>query len=210
MKDKTLLLFFARRMVEDGLVRANWGNLSIRTSQGMLITPSGMDYMDMGEQDLVHMDLEGNVIQGHRKPSSESPMHLEMYRSLPEFCAVVHTHSIYASAFAVVRQPIPPIIEDMVQIVGGEIRVAEYALPGTAQLAQNAKKALTERRACLLASHGVLGIGCTLEEAYKVCLLVEKSAHIALLSKQLGEPFLLSQEDIDCMRQYYLHQYGQR
>lgn len=210
MDKKDLLIKYGLQMKQDGLVKANWGNLSIRLSQGFIISPSGMNYEDIGPEDLVTLNLEGKIIEGSRKPSSETPLHLGIYQSLDKINAVVHTHSIYASAFAVCREDIPAIIEDMVQIAGGEIRTAPYALPGTKELADNVIKALAGRNACLLANHGLIGIGRTIEEAYKVCLIVEKTAKIAYLSKTMGRPYILSDEDVKIMRQYYLNSYGQK
>ncbi len=210
MNPKQLLLNYGLRMVKDELVRANWGNISLRVEQGFIISPSGIDYENIRENDLVTLSLTGEKLEGKKKPSSETPMHLEIYRQMPEICAIVHTHSVYASAFAVNRMDIPPVVEDMIQIAGGDIRVAEYALPGTKELADYAVKALEGRNACLLANHGVIGIGRTIEEAYKVCLITEKSAHIAWVSQTMGTPVRLSDEDISFMVDYYLHSYGQK
>lgn len=210
MNTEQMIINYGLKMLKDGLVRANWGNISQRTADGCMITPSGIDYDDIQTDDLVTLDMDGKVLRGHRKPSSETPMHLEIYKKMPEICAIVHTHSIYASAFAVNQMSIPALIEDMVQIAGGDIRVARYALPGTKELAENAAEALRGRNACLLANHGVIGIGRTMEEAYKVCLITEKSAQIAAISQSLGTPVCLSDEDITIMREYYLHSYGQK
>ena len=169
-----------------------------------------MNYEDITAEDIVTIGLEGEILEGSRKPSSEYLLHLEIYKNFKNINAVMHTHSTYASAFAVCREDIPPIIEDMVQIAGGSIRVAEYALPGTVELAQKVVKAMGDRNACLLANHGLTGMGRNIEEAYKVCLIVEKSAQIAYISKNLGEPFILSDKDIEIMREYYLNSYGQK
>lgn len=210
MNKKELLIKYGLKMIEDCLVKANWGNLSIRTPQGFIISPSGMDYEDISPADIVSLNLDGKVVEGARKPSSEVPMHLEIYKNLKEVKAIVHTHSIYASSFAVCREEIPPIIEDMVQIAGGNIRTAPYALPGTKELAMNVIKTLEGRNACLLANHGLIGIGRSIEEAYKVCLIVEKSAQIAYLSRTMGSPCILSDGDVQVMRDYYLNSYGQK
>lgn len=210
MNAKEQLIQYGLKMKNDCLVKANWGNLSIRVPQGFIISPSGMNYEDISIEDIVTLNLSGNIVEGFRKPSSEYLLHSEIYREFENINSVVHTHSTYASAFAVSRKEIPPIIEDMVQIAGGNIRVAEYALPGTGELAKNVIKAIEGRNACLLANHGLTGIGRNIEEAYKVCLIVEKSAQIACISKNLGEPFILSDKDIEIMREYYLNSYGQK
>jgi L-fuculose-phosphate aldolase len=210
MNSKEELIQYGLKMKNDCLIKANWGNLSIRVPQGFIISPSGMNYEDISIEDIVTLNLSGEIAEGFRKPSSEYLLHLEIYNKYPNINAVMHTHSTYASAFAVTRKEIPPIIEDMVQIAGGNIRVANYALPGTIQLAVNVVEALEGRNACLLANHGLTGIGRNIEEAYKVCLIVEKSAEIAYISQNLGKPFVLSDEDIKIMREYYLNSYGQK
>lgn len=210
MDKKKLLIKYGLKMKDDGLVKANWGNLSVRVPKGFIISPSGMNYEDLTIDDIVTINLEGKVVDGKRKPSSELPLHLEIYKKFKAVHAIVHTHSIYASAFAVCREEIPAIIEDMVQIAGGNIKTAPYALPGTQELADNVIKNLEVRNACLLANHGLIGIGRTIEEAYKVCLIVEKSAQIFYLSRTMGKPCILSDSDVQIMRENYLNSYGQK
>lgn len=197
-------------MVEQGLVASTWGNISVRyDDERILITPSGMEYSILKPDDLVLIDLEGRIFEGHRKPSSELPLHLAFYHHRKDINAVVHTHSIYASAFSALRKPIPPLIEDLAQVIGGAVEVAPYGLPGTKELAQNATKTLGLKDAVLLANHGVVGVGSTLAEAYKACLLVEKTAHIALAAQVMGNPIVLSNDEVSFMRKAYLHSYGQ-
>lgn len=175
----------------------------------MWITPSGLPYENMTTADLVRMDFSGNVLDGNRKPSSEWRLHAALYLARPDCGAVVHTHSVYATAFAVARRPVLPVVEDMAQVVGGSVEVAEYSLPGTAELAQNAVSALADRGAVLLASHGLVGVAADLPEALQVCRLVEKAAQVLLLAHQLGPVQTLSPEDVACMRRFYLEAYGQ-
>lgn len=198
-------------LVEQGLVASTWGNISVRTDENrILVTPSGMEYFTLKPADLVLVDLDGHILQGQCKPSSELPLHLAFYKHREDIKAVVHTHSIYASAYSALRKSIPPLIEDLAQVVGGSVDVAPYALPGTKELALNAVGALGEKNAVLLANHGVVGVGPTLAEAYKVCLLVEKTAHIGLVAQVLGDPVVLETDDVKWMRQEYLTSYGQK
>ncbi|MFZ5754512.1 MAG: class II aldolase/adducin family protein, partial [Bacillota bacterium] len=115
---KEELIHTGKELVDLGLVAATWGNISIRLpkNQGVLITPSGMDYYNINPEDLVVLDLQGKVLEGERKPSSEKLLHLTIYRHRPDVQAVVHTHSPYATAYAVVRKPIPALVEDLAQI----------------------------------------------------------------------------------------------
>jgi L-fuculose-phosphate aldolase len=213
------LMEIRRKVVETGieilstkLTVGTWGNISCRVPREDLIaiTPTGMSYDSLVPEDIVVLDLSGKPISGARKPSIEVPLHLAIYKAREDIQAIVHTHSVYATAMAVARRDIPGAIEDLVQIVGGNVRVNEYALPGTEQLGINTVKAMEGRNAVLLANHGMLGAGRDLQEALKVCRIVEKSAQIALLAQLVGGVVELSQEDINGMRKFYLEVYGQR
>lgn len=198
-------------MAKAALAVGTWGNISCRLEgEKMAITPSGMEYSTLRPEDLVIMDLEGNCLDGCRKPSTEQPLHRAIYLARPDVQAIVHTHSIYASAFAAARKPIPGAIEDLVQIVGGEVRVAQYALPGSPLLGRYAAEALEGRTGALLANHGVIGAAGDLKQALLICQIIEKSAQIAIAALALGGMVPLPQEDIDAMRQYFLKGYGQR
>lgn len=213
-----LILETCQKVVEKGiemlatnLTVGTWGNISCRIpgKDYIAITPTGMSYDLLVPEDIVVLDLEGSIISGTRKPSVEVPLHLAIYNAREDVKAIVHTHSAYATAMAVARREIPGSVEDLVQIVGGNVRVNEYALPGTKQLGLNTVKAMEGRTAVLLANHGMLGAGRNLEEAFRVCQVVEKSAQITLLAQLIGGVVELSQEDIDGMRNYYLQGYGQ-
>lgn len=214
-----ILLETRKRVVEKGmqilssnLTVGTWGNISSRIPKEdyIAITPSGMNYDQLLPEDIVILDLEGNKITGAHKPSTELPLHLEIYNARNDVQAIVHTHSPYATAMAVARREIPGAVEDLVQIVGGNVRVNEYAMPGTKQLGINTVKAMEGRNAVLLANHGMLGVGRDLEEAFRVCQVVEKSAQIVILAQLIGGVVELTQDDIDGMRDYYLNSYGQR
>ena len=211
MPDKReLLVGTAREMCRDALVLGTWGNLSVRAGEeSMWITPSGLPYENMLTDDLVLMDFYGAVLSGNRKPSSEWRLHAALYLARPDCGAVVHTHSVYATAFAVARRPVLPVVEDLAQMVGGSVEVAEYALPGTAQLARNAVTALADKSAVLLASHGLVGVAGDLPLALQVCRVVEKAAQVLLLARQLGPVQPLTMEEIISMRRFFLELYGQ-
>lgn len=199
-------------MLATNLTVGTWGNISCRVTGESLIviTPTGMKYDSLVPEDIVVLDLLGNIVNGSRKPSIEVPLHLAIYNAREDVQAIVHTHSAYASAMAVARKEIPAAVEDLVQIVGGNVRVNEYALPGTKELGINTVKAMEDRNAVLLANHGMLGVGRDLEEAFRVCQVVEKSAQIVLLAQLMGGVVPLSQADVDGMRNFYLDGYGQR
>lgn len=198
-------------MLSTNLTVGTWGNISCRIpgEDHIVITPTGMSYDTLVPEDIVVLDLGGNIISGTRKPSIEVPLHLAIYNARTDIGAIVHTHSPYATAMAVARREIPGAVEDLVQIVGGNVRVNIYALPGTEQFGINTVKAMEGRQAVLLANHGMLGAGRNLEEAFRVCQVVEKSAQVTLLAQLMGGVVELSQDDIDGMRNFYLQGYGQ-
>lgn len=198
-------------LIASKLTVGTWGNISSRV-QGkncIAITPTGMSYDTLVPEDIVVVDLEGNIVDGRRKPSIEVPLHLAIYNTREDVRAIIHTHSACATAMAVARKEIPGAVEDLVQIVGGNVRVNEYAPPGTEQLGLNTVKALEGRNAVLLANHGMLGVGRDLEEALKVCQVVEKSAQIVIYAQLLGGVVELSPVEIEGMRNFFLHGYGQ-
>lgn len=198
-------------MLSANLTVGTWGNISCRIpgEDYIAITPTGMRYDMLEPEDIVILDLSGKVINGARKPSIEVPLHLAIYKARKDVQAIVHTHSVYATAMAVARREIPGAVEDLVQIVGGNVRVNEYALPGTEQLGINTVKAMEGRSAVLLANHGMLGAGRSLEEAFRVCQVVEKSAQVTIMANFMGGVIELSQDDITGMRKSYLQGYGQ-
>ncbi|TGE35459.1 class II aldolase/adducin family protein [Desulfosporosinus fructosivorans] len=198
-------------MLATNLTVGTWGNISCRIpgENYIAITPTGMSYDKLVPEDIVILDTKGKTVKGSRKPSIEVPLHLAIYNAREDIQAIVHTHSAYATAMAAARREIPGAVEDLVQIVGGNVRVNEYALPGTAQLGINTVKAMAGRNAVLLANHGMLGAGRSLEEAFRVCQVVEKSAQVTIIAQLMGGVIELSQDDIDGMRNSYLQGYGQ-
>ncbi|NLY31759.1 MAG: class II aldolase/adducin family protein [Firmicutes bacterium] len=202
---------YGRQMARAALAVGTWGNISCRLPGNLMaITPSGMEYEALEPKDIVIMDLEGNCLEGECKPSTEQPLHRAIYAARDDVGAIVHTHSVYASAMAAARKPIPAAVEDLVQIVGGDVRVAAYALPGSSQLGSNAVAALAGRNGALLANHGVVGVGTELGQALLICQIIEKSAQIYIAAQAIGGVVELPQEDIDIMRDFFLHKYGQR
>ncbi|WP_347487852.1 class II aldolase/adducin family protein [Desulfoscipio sp. XC116] len=199
------------RMACAGLVMGAWGNISARVPGENLfvITPSGIPYDMMGKIDLVVVDGEGRAVEGERKPSSELKLHLAIYGARAHAGAIVHTHSIYASAMAVAGKALPPILEDQVQLVGGAVPVTRYARAGTADLAVAAVDALGQSNAVLLANHGLVGLGRTVEEAFTVCQVVEKAAQVYILAELIGQAAVIPPGEIAILREAFLTSYGQ-
>src|SRR5690606_14470173 len=161
----------------------------------ILITPSGLPYDSMRPEDIVVVDEEGRVIEGDLAPSSETPMHTAVYRNRPWVQGVVHTHSRYATAFACANQPIRAA-HYLVAFAGREVPVAEYATFGTPELAEKAIEALPPNgKAVLLKHHGVLTVGASVEEAFRIASVVEYAAEIYYLSLQIGNPPILPDDE---------------
>jgi L-fuculose-phosphate aldolase len=207
------LVLAGQTLLAKGLVAGTWGNLSLRVdTDKVAITPSGRDYETLTSEDIVIVNLEGQALRQApgRTASSEMPLHLAIYGQRPDIMAIVHTHSVHASACAVAHRPIPPVIEDVVQLAGGEIPLAPYALPGTKELAAQAAATLGSKQAVLLANHGAVCCGTTLVEAMTAAELVEKAAQIYLYANLLGGAKALSDEDVSIMHEFYVSHYRKR
>ena len=193
----------------DGLSVGTSGNASFRTGNGFVITPTGIDYAALQPDSLVELDLEGNVVAGALKPSSEWRFHRAIYAARSEINAVVHVHSPYATGIACTRSDIPAF-HYMVAVAGGDsIRCAEYATFGTDALSENAVRALADRKACLLANHGQISLGADLAEALGLAREVESLARQYWISRQFGKPVLLDEQEMQTNLEKFRH-YGKQ
>ena len=198
-----------RNMIDAGLGTGSSGNLSLRTGQGMLITPTGVPPTALEACDLVDMSLAGQVAQGQLLPSSEWHMHAAIYRARPDINAVVHCHSRYATILACAHRPIPAIHYMIAVTAADKVPVAPYATFGTEALAQSAVATLGQGRACLLANHGQIAAGVSLAQALTVALDVEELAAIYWGSLAIGDGKVLSQEAMMDVRTAFAG-YGQQ
>ena len=173
-----LLKYVRRAYFQDKMFAATSGNLSVfdRASGRMIITPGSYPYEDMTEDDMVAVDLDGNVLEGCRKPSSEWKLHAAIYRAFPGVNAVVHTHSPYATSFAINHMAIPVVLYEIAWFLGGDIPVAESAMPGSPEVGENCVKVLKDRNGCLMGNHGAVAMGETLAQAYTRALYIEDAA----------------------------------
>ncbi|SIQ33937.1 class II aldolase/adducin family protein [Bosea sp. TND4EK4] len=168
------------------------GNVSARLGDDLLITPSGLPYAQTTPEDLIHLSLDGRILSGVRKPSSEWPFHTAIYRARPDAQAIVHTHSPRATALSCARRGIPAF-HYMIALCGGpDVRCADYATFGTPELAENAVQGLEGRKAVLLANHGVIALGASLAGAHQIVAEVENLAgqYLDLLAAGL-DPVIL-------------------
>ena len=199
----------ARRMQASGINQGTSGNLSVRIPGGMLITPSSLPYEQMQPTDLVALDLKGEPLfipadgRPQRRPSSEWRLHADVLASRPEVQAVLHCHSIHATALACHGRDIPPF-HYMTAVAGGhDIRCAPYATFGTQELSDGVVQALEGRLACLMAQHGQVAVGPSLDKALALAVEVETLARIYLQALALGEPPLLSAEQMEQVRHQF-------
>ena len=198
------------KLVEEGLVAGTWGNVSLRLAGGfMAITPSGFDYLAMKAEDIVIVNLATGEATGG-KPSTEKKLHADIYRTRPEVNAVIHTHSMSASTVAAARREVPPILDDLAQIIGSSVRVAAYALPGTAAMGRSVLRALRGRMAALMANHGAIALGRTMEEALLAARIVEKGCRAFIEAEFLGGAKAINRVEARLMHEVYLRKYSRR
>ncbi len=199
----------ALAMSRSGLSPVRSGNVSVRAGPAMLITPSGMVYEQMTPGDIVRVEYDGTVARGQRKPSSEWHFHLAAYAARPDRHAVVHTHSMYATVLACAHKPIPGF-HYMVAVAGGrDIPCIPYATFGTPELARLVAAGLKERDACLMANHGQIAVGETLQSALELAQEVEILAEQYYKVLTLGAPHLLDDAEMDAMVERF-KTYGQK
>ena len=183
-----------RRMLDDGLIQGTAGNVSVRTSRGMLITPSSIDPAVMTERHLCEFDLHTGLIDEANTPSTEWLLHLGVYRGT-DAGAVVHTHSLAATAVSLVADELPAVHYYIVRL-GGSVPVVPYATYGSEQLAETTAAALRDRQAAILQNHGTVTIGHTLEEAYARATLLEWLCELFLKAAAVAPPHVLSSDDL--------------
>ena len=207
----SLVLDACKRMEDRGMTVGTWGNISVRVDdETFLITPSGMSYGSLKIDDIVMADMKGNTIDSKRKPSIEHALHRTIYRHRPDVGAVIHTHPQYSTAFAIARKDIPAVSEELIQIIGEGVKCAEYALPGTEELAANVVSALGNNNAALLANHGAVCVGGDLSDAFKVAEVLEKSAKTIIMATILGTPEVISHDECLKMQDFVKNHYGQK
>jgi L-fuculose-phosphate aldolase len=175
----------AREMLRLGLVAGTSGNLSGRAGGELIeITPSGLPYEEMTEADLVTLAADGRVLTGDREPSSEYRVHLAVYAARPDARAIVHTHSVHATAWSFLGEPLDTGTEELEHAAGGAVLTAAYSPTGSDEIAALCVEALGDRRAVLLGRHGVVGLGDTPAAALVICQAIERQAQIAWLLRR--------------------------
>jgi len=213
-KDKYELL--KRRMIDKcrllermGYFVGTWGNLSVRIPEGFIVTPSRMAYDVIETGDLVTLSLEGKVLAGRRLPSSEAEIHRAVLNKKSSVGAVIHSHSPYATAVSCLHRSIPVFVEDLAQIIGGEVRCTSYIPAGQhKKISEEVANTIGEENAVLLANHGVLCCGRDLDEAVVANQIVEKAALLMLVAGNLGSVIPIPEEYVKSERHRFLYKYG--
>lgn len=209
-KERLLLIEYGKKLVKAGLTKGTGGNLSIfdRKNGHVAITPSGIDFFEIQPEDIVIIDVDGNVIEGNRTPSSEWAMHVMPYKYRDDIDAVIHAHTMYATVMACLRQELPAT-HYMIAVAGENVRVAEYATYGSPELAKNAFEAMKDRKAVILANHGILAGANDLLNAFNIVEEIEYCSEVYTKAKAIGEPVILPHEEMTLMAEKF-KTYGQR
>jgi L-fuculose-phosphate aldolase len=194
---------------EKGYFIGTYGNVSVRVEGGLIITPSRVDYRSLTPEDMVWVSDEGQLVEGVRLPSSELEVHRCIYLRRADIGAIVHTHSLAATALACMRREVPVIVEEQAQVIGSVIPCTRYVPAGQhRRLGEEAARALGDCNALLLANHGAVSCAATLEEALFTCVIVERVAQMYLLTSAAGGPLTIPQEFVISERERFLYRYG--
>lgn len=213
MNYKQLIVESGKRMAGSGLTVETWGNISFRDKDTGLVylTPSAMLYDTIVEEDVVVCSLDGTIVEGKRKPTIETDMHLSVYRNREDVNAIIHTHPIYSMVYAAQGKDIPLIIDEAAQVLGDVCRCADYALPGSQELARNCVEALGKKaNTCLIHSHGAVCVSGDMDGAFKTAKVLEVTAQIYYMIEAAGgKPVGISEENIKAMQVFVKNSYGQ-
>jgi len=195
-RERRELLEVARRMSSAGLSHGTSGNLSVRVERGLLITPTGTPYDEMSTEDMVELMFDGHMPHGQRLPSSEWRLHRDIYQRRADANAIIHTHSRFCTTLACLRQSIPAV-HYMISVTGSStVRCAPYATFGSEELSQATVETLGTDNACLMANHGMVAVGASLDAALKVASNVELLAELYLRALQVGQPHVLDDAEM--------------
>lgn len=199
-----------------GVVHGTAGNMSVRDPESGLIaiSPSGMPYAAVSPADVVIVDRDGRVVDGARRPSSETPMHTMVLRRFPHIAAIVHTHSHFSTVVSCIRDALPPILTEVCLVAGPRVPVTRYGRTGTSDIGASVVEAMDEEtRAVILRNHGLIAFGADFADALGIAEIVEEAAKVyvhALAANGGREPNLVPADLIPTMRTHFLATYGQR
>jgi L-ribulose-5-phosphate 4-epimerase len=192
-----------------GLVAYTSGNVSVRVKEHVIIKPSGVPYSLLRPEDYVVVDLDGNIIEGNKKPSIDNATHLYLYRNIEWAKSIIHTHSTFATVWAVAEKPIPVLCTAHADVFGEEIPLSEYAPVGSEAIAKAVLKVLGKSGVVLLRKHGVMVVGSSLDDAIKKAIFLEEVAKIAYFAQMMSVPVPLAQDEVERLYLQYHTKYGQ-
>ena len=211
-EEREQVVAYCKKLITQGLTKGTGGNISIcNREKGLFaISPSGIDYFETEPEDVVVMDLQGRVVDGKRKPSSEHELHRIFYENREDINAVVHTHSVYCTVRAVLREELPAS-SYLVAFAGGpNVRCGDYASFGTRELAEITYKAMEGRNAALMANHGLLAGAEDILNAFNIAEQIEGCAEVYVKARMIGKPVILDEEEMETMVDRFRHSYGQK
>jgi len=199
-RERELLVAYGKKLISHRLTTGTGGNLSIfNREQGLLaITPTGLDYFDTRPEDIIVLKVDGEIVEGKQEPSSELPMHRIFYQQRKDINALVHVHSRHATTLSCLNWDLPAV-HYLVAFAGDEVKCAQYATFGSEELARSAFEAMKDRKAVLLANHGLLTGGKDLPFAFNLAEIIEFCAEIYYRSKCIGEPVIISASEMEAV-----------
>jgi L-fuculose-phosphate aldolase len=209
-KEREQVVEYGKKLITSGLTKGTGGNISVYNREAGLyaISPSGIDYFSTDPEDVVVMNLAGEVVEGTRKPSSEWDLHRIFYENREELNAIVHTHSVYCTVLATNREGLPAS-SYLVAFAGKDVRCAKYASFGTPELAREAYEAMEGRNAVLLANHGLVAGGSDLLHAFQTAEQIEFCAEVYVKARSIGKPVILPEDEMERMIERFCD-YGQK
>jgi L-fuculose-phosphate aldolase len=203
---KAQVIVACNQLVRLGLTTGTSGNVSVRVPDAghIVVSPSSVRYETMTVADVCTVEVEsGDQVEGDRNPTSELLMHLAVYRARPDVGAVIHAHTLHTTALSLLGKGIPPIMDEQVGLLGGDVALCPHTLPGSEALASTVLEHLADRRAVILAHHGMLGCGRDVQQALDVCQATDRLAEIYLLALSAGQPAVLPEEAQQLERMYF-------
>lgn len=208
-KERELIVKYGKKLITNGLTTGSGGNISVfnRDLNLVAISPSGQDYFETKVEDVVIIDLQGNVVEGDLKPSSEMGMHLIFYKNRDDVNGIVHTHSKFATTISCMGWDLKAV-HYMIGMAGYDVKCAKYATYGSEELANNALDAIGDRNAVLLGNHGLIALGEDVDRAFSTAEHLEFVSELYYLTKTLGEPNILDKDQMDeVMKKFNTYRY---
>jgi L-ribulose-5-phosphate 4-epimerase len=197
-KEKKEIIKSALKLIEYDIIKLTAGNLSTRCGEKgehLIVTPSGMYYEDIDENDLIVINMnDESIIEGSRKPSVDTEAILYIYKNIPGVNAVIHTHQVYATCVGLISDKLPSIVTTLANATGGEVSVASFSSAASLEMGVKTVTTIGDKKAVILKNHGVITVGKTLKEALYAAVYLEDAAKIYCISKMVGEPTLLTEE----------------